>query len=73
MSKVTVSWDEDEPHRVKTLNLQFSPAGETEDELKQSVDELEPAEESMHELKPAEVDELDELSELSDTTLELDE
>uniref|UniRef100_A0A0D3AS92 Uncharacterized protein n=1 Tax=Brassica oleracea var. oleracea TaxID=109376 RepID=A0A0D3AS92_BRAOL len=40
-----------------------------------SVDELEPAEESMHELKPAEVrvDELDELSELSDTTLELDE
>ena len=37
------------------------------------MDELEPAEESMHELKPAEVDELDELSELSDTTLELDE
>ncbi|KAF3511501.1 hypothetical protein F2Q69_00002914 [Brassica cretica] len=28
MSKVTVSWDEDEPHRVKTLNLQFSPGQE---------------------------------------------
>ncbi|WZZ41753.1 hypothetical protein YC2023_038012 [Brassica napus] len=24
MSKVTVSWDEDEPHRVKTLNQKFS-------------------------------------------------
>ncbi|KAF3561548.1 hypothetical protein DY000_02014170 [Brassica cretica] len=43
----------------------LKPAGETENELKQSV----------HELKPAEVrvDELDELSELSDTSLELNE
>uniref|UniRef100_A0A0D3A8K7 Uncharacterized protein n=1 Tax=Brassica oleracea var. oleracea TaxID=109376 RepID=A0A0D3A8K7_BRAOL len=53
----------------------FDTADETEDELKQSVDELEPAEESMHEMKPTEVraDEQDELNELTDTTLELSE
>ncbi|WZZ41769.1 hypothetical protein YC2023_038028 [Brassica napus] len=35
MSKVTVSWDEDEPHRVKTLNLQFSPGQLADLELKE--------------------------------------
>jgi len=25
MSKVNLSWDEDEPHRIKTLNQKFNP------------------------------------------------
>uniref|UniRef100_M4ENT3 Uncharacterized protein n=1 Tax=Brassica campestris TaxID=3711 RepID=M4ENT3_BRACM len=75
MAEPDDSSTKDKPGWTNGEHTDLKPAGETDDELKQSVDELDPAEESMHELKPAEVrvDELDELGELSDTTLELDE
>ncbi|KAF3515872.1 hypothetical protein DY000_02058713 [Brassica cretica] len=74
MAEPDDSSTKDTPGWINGEHIDLKPTGETEDELKRSVDELEPAEESMHELKPAEVrvDELDELSELSNTTLKLD-
>nr|XP_018486551.1 PREDICTED: ESF1 homolog [Raphanus sativus] len=35
MSKVNISWDEDEPHRVKTLTQKFNPDQLADLELKE--------------------------------------
>lgn len=81
MAEPAYSSTKDKPRWINGEHTEVKPAGETEDKLKQSLDELKPAKETVDELKPVEesvhklksaqvsVDELNELSELSDTAL----